>query len=1079
MNLNIFNESNLFKATTDLFAQLDIKLNSNTGQSFDAKTILKDFYKDREPFINIMQVNFVGIIDNSIFEHSLFNGYSLEEATQQANKTYEGLMLFALELSKHPNRTEISELTRAFNRISQKMPVALLIKYENIISFALSERFLYKQEWRQGEKVGKIIILRDINTEHPHSGHLRILQDLAKRNATNYDELHKAWLEVFNIKDLNNDFYKRLVKWYELCFNDISIDLTAASRILNKKIDDELKPQAVIRVIIRLMFIWFMKEKKLIKPDFFTKKFANDFLKNKDSYYNAVLQNVFFAVLNAKISERRFRSKNENNKYDTEGNEYGMFQFFRYESFFKQGKAEEFKQLTDTIPFINGGLFTCHDYKVKRSQSENYIIDGFSDNPYNRAKISDSVIFELIDLFNDYVFTIEESTPMEQDIALDPELLGTIFENLIGFYNPETRENARKQTGSFYTPSEIVDYMCSKSLKESLKTRFPDLHPQIEQLINNNEDYLNFPNKNKMLAAITDLKILDPACGSGAFPMGMFNLMVRTVEKLQEHKTTYKNKLDIIENCIYGIDIQNIAVEISKLRFFISLLVHYETPENIEDFEVLPNLETKFVVANTLIGIEKKKAGEQLSMFDLDKEFQDLTKIFLPFTTAKTPLEKEQIKNAFNKRKDEIINNPDFELGTDAKEKIRAWNPFNVCYCSPFFDSQIMFGIKEGFDVVIGNPPYVSIEGMSLEDRNLYKSLFIFFYHRYDLFGCFVEQGIKFLKNNGILCFIQPSVFLNSKSFMKIREYIVKNCSLKNLNLLKDGIFDSAVVPTMIICLSNNKIENNKIKCSQGKLKNFYEIKQVAFEMTEANVFNLDLDDDAADFIKKTSENTILLGVIARISNAINVGSHEKFVVQGAEYKENDNYVKLLKGGSIHKWYFEFKGFYLKKSFEEFVSCGDKEVLKKPKLMMKRIGKYPDVCYDESGIAAVHTVHTIRILNDNFSPKYILGLLNSKLIGYIFRLRVPLKGDVFPEFRVFDLNKQIPIKNISLLEQQPIISLVNQILSAKKENPSADTFELEKQIDALVYGLYGLTEEEIRVIDPDFLGENDYKTIKI
>ncbi|GBU25373.1 hypothetical protein R83H12_02016 [Fibrobacteria bacterium R8-3-H12] len=369
---------------------------------------------------------------------------------------------------------------------------------------------------------------------------------------------------------------------------------------------------------------------------------------------------------------------------------------------------------------------------------------------------------------------------------------------------------------------------------------------------------------------------------------------------------------------------------------------------------------------------------------------------------------------------------------------------------------------------MIGNPPYISIEGMSEKDRILYKSHYKFFYHRYDLFACFIECGIKLLKINGICCFIQPSVFLNSKSFMKIREYIVKNTTLKNLNLLKDGIFENAVVPTMIMELSNNKIENNQIKCSQGKLENFYTIKQSTFETTEANIFNLDLKAETYEFIKKTSENTILLGDIAKISNAINVGDHTKFIREGAEFERNKDYIKVLKGGSIQKWYFEFKNFYLKKSFDKFVSLGDIEVLEKPKLMMKRIGKYPNVCYDDGGIAGVHTIHTIRILNDNFSPFYIMGLLNSRLIGHIFRLRVPLKGDVFPEFRIFDLNKQIPIKNITLEQQQSIITLVNQILSAKKENSGADTKkleELEREIDRLVYGLYGLTEEEVGVVE--------------
>jgi hypothetical protein len=678
MNLNIFNTENLFNATNKLFEQLNIKLNSNTAMSIVAKDLLAEKYPanyDRNDAPKIQELYFSGRIDNSIFENDISNnGDTLDDAIKASNSmNYRGFMTFAVLFDKQPTRTQIALLSRAFN-MKWNAPVMLLLKYGNFISLALPERFMYKQEWRQrtgGEQVGKIIILRDINTQNPHTGHLRILQDLAKHNAGNFNELYETWLKVLNIKTLNDDFYCRLAGkydksgklvikgWYQKCYESINIDLTKASIILNKKIDDELRPQAVIRVIIRMMFIWFMKEKGLIKNDFFKKEFAKKFLKNENTYYNAILQNLFFAVLNKKIDERRFRKHNRQNPYDPEKNDYGIFDLFRFQNDFINRKADEFKELTKTIPFVNGGLFQCHDYIFtgqdsvtnEKNNKNNYIIDGFSERKNCRAIIPDNVMFELIDLFNDYVFTIEESTPQEQDIALDPELLGTVFENLIGFYNPETKENARKQTGSFYTPREIVDYMCKESFKEAIlsEPRFAGLNglqDKIRRLIDNDEDYLDFPEKNNLIAAITDLKIIDPACGSGAFPMGMFNLMVRTIEKLQEHKTTYKNKLDIIQNCIYGIDIQNIAIEITKLRFFISLLVDYQTPDNIKDFDMLPNLETKFVVANTLIGID---LGHSSDLFEneIRQKFRALTTIFLPLTTARTPQQKTNIKNHY------------------------------------------------------------------------------------------------------------------------------------------------------------------------------------------------------------------------------------------------------------------------------------------------------------------------------------------------------------------------------------------------------------------------------------------------
>ncbi|GMO37673.1 MAG: hypothetical protein Ta2B_17380 [Termitinemataceae bacterium] len=592
----------------------------------------------------------------------------------------------------------------------------------------------------------------------------------------------------FSVEVLNREFYALLVAWYDKALDDIQLDLAQASKILGKKIDDELKPQAVIRVIIRLLFMWFMKEKGLIDKSFFTQEFKTEYLKNENTYYNAVLQNLFFAVLNKKIGERRFRKKDTSNRYDPQKNDYGICDVFRFKDFFKDGKADSFLELTRKIPFVNGGLFTCHDYKFsgidtatnKRNVEQNYIIDGFSDNPKDRAKISDKVIFELIELFTTYAFTIEENTPSDVVVALDPELLGTVFENLIGTYNPETKESARKATGSFYTPREIVDYMCKESLKVALASKLPHLREQIADIIESSEDHFDFPCRNDLVAAITSLKILDPACGSGAFPMGMFTLMVKTVEKLQERKTTYKNKLDIITNCIYGVDIQNIAIEISKLRFFISLLVDYEVPAKIEDFEVLPNLETKFTAANTLIGINL--SGGDLFNQQLLEHCKELTGIFTPFTKARTPKEKETIKNAFDAKKQELIKLlVDNSMAGSEVEKVSAWNPFNVCYTSPFFDSAIMFGVADGFDVVVGNPPWGA--DFSDADKKYFQENYMsaktirgIQKGSLDTFALFIDKGYSLCKKNGNLHFIVPMSVISSDSMSGLHDLLYKNC---------------------------------------------------------------------------------------------------------------------------------------------------------------------------------------------------------------------------------------------------------------------------------------------------------------
>ncbi|GMO46254.1 MAG: hypothetical protein Ta2B_27650 [Termitinemataceae bacterium] len=700
----------------------------------------------------------------------------------------------------------------------------------------------------------------------------------------------------FSVEVLNREFYANLVEWYDNALDDIQLDLTQASKILNKKIDDELKPQAVIRVIIRLLFMWFMKEKGLIDKTFFTQDFKTAYLKNENTYYNAVLQNLFFAVLNKKIGERRFRKQDSSNRYDPQKNDYGICDVFRFKDFFKDGKADSFLELTRKIPFVNGGLFTCHDYKFsgidtatnKRNVEQNYIIDGFSDNPKDRAKISDEVIFELIELFTTYAFTIEENTPSDVVVALDPELLGTVFENLIGTYNPETKESARKATGSFYTPREIVDYMCKESLKVALASKLPHLREQIADIIESSEDHFDFPERNDLVAAITSLKILDPACGSGAFPMGMFTLMVKTVEKLQERKTTYKNKLDIITNCIYGVDIQNIAIEISKLRFFISLLVDYEVPAKIEDFEVLPNLETKFTAANTLIGI--KLSGGNLFNDQLLEHCKELTNIFTPFTKARTPKEKEtikipaaerrgifvlpesctsglipsvtpqsggvlnptaRIKNAFAAKKQELVKLlVDNNIAGSEVEKVSAWNPFNVCYTSPFFDSAIMFGVAEGFDVVVGNPPYGA--DYPNDQKNYFKTNYESaktIRHKQkgslDTFTLFIEKGHTLCKLNGNLHFIVPIAITSSDSMTGLHQLLENSCEkiqVSSYAVRPQPVFQNAVVNTSILFFTRtNSVCKHILATKMYRKNNQFNLQHLVSHLEFVDVLDVKL----------------------------------------------------------------------------------------------------------------------------------------------------------------------------------------------------------------------------------------------
>ncbi|MDR2824287.1 MAG: N-6 DNA methylase, partial [Prevotellaceae bacterium] len=657
MNISVFNTETLYNATTALFAELGIKLNSNTAQNLGAKAVLAENFKDHEPFTNVTEAYFAGLVNDDIFKESLFGEQKISYSdAENISGNYNGLMLFALKLDKKPTRTEISELTRAFNQKSRAMPVALLFYYEKFISLALPERFLYKQSWRQGEKVGKTIILRDIDCENPHAGHLRILQDLTAGGIHNFNELHERWLQVLDVNILNRKFYAELSNWYFWALQNVRFPD-------DKEKNAEIRNSTnLIRLITRIIFIWFIKEKGLVPEKLFVRKEIANILKDFDNsenahnYYNAILQNLFFGTLNQKMSDRRFISEKT---FQGRNPDYNVTTVYRFPEMFMLDKENVIKLFSE-IPFLNGGLFDCLD---KEDENKNMVrIDGFTNNKDKRAIVPDFLFFGteqevdlntiydtkgksykakgLINLLNSYKFTIAENTPQEEDVALDPELLGKVFENLLASYNPETQTTARKQTGSFYTPREIVNYMVDESINAYLKQTVGD------DVQTGRAPSLPDETKQKIIHAIDKCKILDPACGSGAFPMGVLNKMVAILQTLdpqnrlwkqrqidiaskiedtetreqaiqniedafENNELDYGRKLFLIENCIYGIDIQPIAVQIAKLRFFISLIIDQTVNPDKDNLGIrsLPNLETKFVAANTLIGLEKEQGG--------------------------------------------------------------------------------------------------------------------------------------------------------------------------------------------------------------------------------------------------------------------------------------------------------------------------------------------------------------------------------------------------------------------------------------------------------------------------------------
>jgi hypothetical protein len=484
----------------------------------------------------------------------------------------------------------------------------------------------------------------------------------------------------FSVEVLTKEFYRELSNWYFWAIKKV----TFPNDINDDSDNDKYNTENIIRLITRLIFVWFIKQKELVNPELFNPEVLKNLLKDFDpespvqhNYYRAILQNLFFATLNQEIGKRGFA---ENKGFLKNRNTYNIKNLYRYEDEF-QCDTSKVLQLFSEVPFLNGGLFECLDDKLKDGKILYW--DGFSrktsrqaivpnelffaqerivdiSKEYNDKKMQSVKVSGIIEILKKYNFTVEENTPVEIEVALDPELLGKVFENLLGAYNPETQETARKQTGSFYTPREIVNYMVNESLIAYYQTKVPEVPEENLRALFSYEDKtfdISESKREALIQATFDCKILDPACGSGAFPMGILQQMVHVLGKLDPQNThwsklvlnksmqefdeaeketdedklvlreeiyntfdtnmqfpDYTRKLYLIENCIYGVDIQSIAVQISKLRFFISLICEQKrnnNPENNYGIRPLPNLETKFVAANTLIGIEKPQEDIQ------------------------------------------------------------------------------------------------------------------------------------------------------------------------------------------------------------------------------------------------------------------------------------------------------------------------------------------------------------------------------------------------------------------------------------------------------------------------------------
>lgn len=601
----------------------------------------------------------------------------------------------------------------------------------------------------------------------------------------------------FSVEVVNKQFYASVADLFtKLVGGERGATKYPGLLKINSVVSQNVEHQEfAVRLIGRIIFSWFLKEKKstagvAIVPN---ELLSLDAVASNADYYHSILEPLFFELLNKRVENRH--------------------ESLREAPF-------------STVPYLNGGLFS-----PQRG-------DFYSQNSFNGAgtpgltHIPDGWFTELFTVLEQYNFTVDENTSYDVDLSIDPEMLGRIFENLLAEINPETGESARKSTGSFYTPREIVDYMVDSSLLEFLKNKTGTDEAKLKALISwgqadDDEHPLTDSEKQKVVNALAGLTILDPACGSGAFPIGILQKVVYILqqadpraeiwlenqlknitspelkrdiqEKYESENYDWLRKYGVIRETIFGIDIQTIATEISKLRCFLTLIIEEEVDDEKPNRGVhaLPNLDFKFVTANSLVSLPDSSTaakGKGLNLFEDVSHIDQLKSIRNQYFGANAD-ERNRLQIEFKDLQHEMFRSRLASMGatSDLYNILSDWDPFKH-KATDWFDAEWMFGL-EGFDIVIANPPYVGEKGNKptfdkLKPTSLGKR---FYKGKMDLFYFFFHLGIDSLKDGGVLTFITTNYYPTADGAIKLRKDFYERTDIVRLiNFGEITVFDSA-----------------------------------------------------------------------------------------------------------------------------------------------------------------------------------------------------------------------------------------------------------------------------------------------
>ncbi|MGV3632258.1 MAG: Eco57I restriction-modification methylase domain-containing protein [Bacteroidota bacterium] len=871
------------------------------------------------------------------------------------------------------------------------------------------------------------------------------VEKLSKEFFAKYKEIYEDFVEYIT----GYRFVKKGSKWTDIKTREPHFDFQDIFQNDDKAVRDFFK-----RMLGRIVFLYFIQKKGWLavtkgkewdegNPDYLYQLFKT--AKYKELFYSDYLVPLFFETLNDPKSEDEDRE-------------------FRF-------------------PYLNGGLF-----------------DKSQDFQYDKLALPSSIFDKLFETFNSFNFTIYEDAPDEHTVAVDPEMLGHIFENLL---------EDNKDKGAFYTPKDIVHYMCRESLLQYLLTVTGNVDDEdfADKLRQYSDTYeVNLFSKEELKQverALEDVKICDPAIGSGAFPMGLlheiYNLKIPIEDaKGLKAKSPADLKKHIIEESIYGVDIDSGAVDIARLRFWLSLVVDEIVPQP------LPNLSFKIVCANTLIPIGVPK-GDLSGSQDVAKQIEKIREKYFDVSKEEKKDLEFEFRNLQNKlwtTANEWASREDAEI----YRKINEFNPFEDRSCS-WFDIWWMFGIKDGFDIVIGNPPYVQLQKNSGNLSKQYERVgYKTFERTGDIYSLFYERGWQILKEKGTLCFITSNKWMRAGYGESTRKFFAENTNpLLLIDFSGQKIFESATVDVNILMFTKNKNQQKTRACiaKENMLNNlsvFVKQKENITAFSNANSWVI-----LSDIEKRIKEKMEKIGIPLKnwniqINYGIKTGFNEGFIIDDVKRKElikldpkSEEIIRpILRGRDIKKYGYDFAGLWLINTHNGVKEKGIKPI---------NIANYPaikrhldnfyselekrsdkgDTPYNLRNCAYMEDFDRQKIVWGNLNlrgsytiapegfyinapcpmivpaNKYILAVLNSKIADYYIRnLGVTRNGGYF-EYKPMFVEK-MPVPYISESEQDQFVTYAEKCLDvSSKKN--------EKKINELVYKLYNLSEEEIDFIE--------------